>query len=175
MDDRAISLPEMLEAREKRAARRQAYFHSAVPGESLLQITVNIPGEVKNSDMIRRIYREAVRAVKELFPDARLLPESSENRRTGPEAYVSLSHTGMLIKKQSCQLEENHLLGRLWDIDVFTDPNHSVSRSEIGFPERRCYICDRPAHECSRSKRHSLDAILEHIRDLFRQFSTEIP
>lgn len=174
MEDKPISLAEMLDAREKRASIRRAFFCKNKEGISLLQITVNIPGSLKNSNMIRDIYREAIRAVLEIFPQAHLLPSSSEDRITGPEAYLSLSLSGEEIKRESCHLEDNHILGRLWDIDVFTDTNHSLSRSEIALNGRICYLCDRPAHECSRSKRHSLEEIQEHIKNIYSQFSVGI-
>lgn len=171
MEDKLVALPEMLEAREKRAALRYAYFGRLKDGSSLLQITVNIPGSLKNNDMIRDIYREAIHTVCQLFPKALVLPESSETRKTGPEGYLSLALRGEDIKKKTSILEDSHILGRLWDIDVFTDPNHSLSRSEIGMTGRSCYLCERPAHECSRSKRHSLEDIQEHIYKIYRQFS----
>ncbi|OQY32976.1 MAG: citrate lyase holo-[acyl-carrier protein] synthase [Spirochaetaceae bacterium 4572_59] len=175
MEDNPVSLPEMLVAREQRAVFRYAYFSRINDSSSLLQITVNIPGSVKNSDMIRDIYREAIRAVCQLFPEAQLLPESSDIRKTGPEGYLSLFLWGEDIKRKTSLLEDSHILGRLWDIDVFTDPNHSLSRSEIGMTGRSCYLCERPAHECSRSKRHSLKEIQEYINNIYRQFSVGNP
>jgi holo-ACP synthase len=121
--------------------------------------------------MIEDIYREALRSLEQVLSGAELLPESSPAKKTGPEGYLRLSLPADEAKRRTCLLEDSHTLGRLWDLDVFTDPDHSISRSDIGFTDRLCYICDRPAHECSRSKRHSLVEITRHIEELYRRYS----
>ena len=169
-----VSLQEMLDARERRGALRHAFFSRTNPPLTLLQITVNIPGPVKNSDMIREIYEEALRTINDHLPGAELMPESSDDLKTGPEGYYRLSLTGDEAKRKTSLLEDRCPLGRLWDMDVFTDPDHSVSRRDLGLESRRCYLCDSPAHECSRSKRHSLEKIRTHIETLYREHTGRI-
>jgi len=169
-----VSLQDMLDARERRVALRHAFFSGSDPPQTLLQITVNIPGPVKNSDMIRDIYEEAIRSVNDHLPGAEFLPESSGDLKTGPEGYCRLSLTGDEAKSKTSLLEDRCPLGRLWDMDVFTDPDHSVSRRDLGLESRRCYLCDSPAHECSRSRRHSLDRIGIHIENLYREYAGRI-
>ncbi|MEY8292793.1 citrate lyase holo-[acyl-carrier protein] synthase [Carnobacteriaceae bacterium 52-44] len=54
-------------------------------------------------------------------------------------------------------IEENHPLGRLFDLDVLMlDQNNEVqgkSRTKLGLPVRRCFLCERPAKDCGRSRR----------------------
>ena len=173
--DAPVSLQEMLDAREKRGILRQRCFTSPDAPSSLIQISINMPGAVKNSPMIRDIYGEALRQVKETFPEAELLPESSASRKTGPEGYYLLSLPGDEVKRKTCFLEDNHILGRLWDLDVYTAQDQQISRSDLGLGGRLCYLCGRSAHECSRSRKHSLEEIHSHIGELYRQYSDKSP
>ena len=97
--------------------------------------------------------------------DARLLI-------TGPESFWSVNAPASQVKKATILLEESHPLGRLWDIDVFCPENGLLSRKSVGENKRRCFICDEPAHVCSRMRRHSLHSlqtVMEaRINDYFR-------
>jgi holo-ACP synthase len=84
--------------------------------------------------------------------DARLLI-------TGPESFWSVNAPASQVKKATILLEESHPLGRLWDIDVFCPENGLLSRKSVGENKRRCFICDEPAHVCSRMRRHSLHSL----------------
>ena len=169
--DKPVTLPEMLAAREDRFALRRAFFRGESEGVSLLQVTVNMPGPVKNSDRIRHIFDTCMMLIGRAFPSAGVLPESSRDKNSGPEGFVSLCEPAREIKKSVCRLEEESPLGRLWDIDVFITPVASVSRRDIGLDERKCFLCGDSAHACARSGKHPLEEILCYIDTLYREFA----
>ncbi len=166
--DRAVTLQQMLDTREKRSFLRRRYFNSDREG-LFLQFTLNIPGERKNSDLIRRVFREGLKELESRFPTIRFLKESDEDKNTGPEGFAILRGRPLEIKKILCESEENHPLGRLWDFDLFVSPDRSVSREETGFEGRLCLICDHPAHQCSRSRSHSVEDIHRKIQEMCRK------
>ena len=69
------------------------------------------------------------------------------------------------VKRAAVALEDSHPLGRLFDLDVI-GPDGPLSRTEIGAPERRCLLCDRPARLCMRGHRHSYQELLAAIDTL---------
>ncbi len=166
--DKLVTLPEMLAAREERFAVRRVFFQKESNTPALLQITVNSPGPGKNSDKIRHIFDTCIMLIGKEFPSAKVLPVSSRNKNSGPEGFISLCEPAREIKEVVCRLEEEHPLGRLWDIDVFTTPVSSVSRQDIGLDERKCFLCGDSAHACARSKKHSLEEVLSYIDALYR-------
>jgi len=168
MGDEPVSLNEMLDARERRASLRRDFF-SRNEGSCLLQITVNIPGSGKNSPMIREIFHASLKALGEQFPEGHMLPESSRLLKTGPEAWIRLDEPAVRIKQKTGALEESHVWGRLWDIDVFTGPDRSLSRRDVGLGARSCYLCGRPAHECARSGAHSKESLRAFIGELYEK------
>ena len=57
--------------------------------------------------------------------------------------------------------EESLPNGRLLDIDI-TD-KRPISRSDLGLPPRRCFICSGVAAECVATQRHSREEIAAFI------------
>ena len=55
-------------------------------------------------------------------------------------------------------LEETKI-GRLYDIDVLEKENTKISRKDLGFPERKCLLCNNPACQCGRSRKHSIEEL----------------
>ena len=71
-----------------------------------------------------------------------------------------------IIKQALAVPEEEIALGRLYDIDIIRKDRTKVSREEIGLPHRTCLLCGHPAHECSRSRRHTVDELVARIQEM---------
>ena len=66
-------------------------------------------------------------------------------------------------------LEERHPYWRLADLDVLwleAGEVQSISREALGYPRRRCFLCDKEAKLCGRSRTHSVEAIQQKINEL---------
>lgn len=59
-----VTLLEMLDAREQRAATQKELLETA-PEASLLSATMNIPGEVKNSPTLTAVFLEVIDEVEQ--------------------------------------------------------------------------------------------------------------
>lgn len=156
-DGPTIILPEMLEARESRAAAQKEIL-TANHDAALLSATMNIPGPVKNSPTLKKIFEEMIETI-----ESRLFNVSVahlyRSKKTGPEYYLAVSLTSQELKKQMVTIEETHPYGRLMDLDVLWLEDgdiKSVSRQELGLPRRRCYVCQQDAKECGRSRKHTI-------------------
>lgn len=160
-----VTLEEILANREARAKRQQALLAAyALP---LVSFTVNMPGPVKDNDASRAIFRQGLEALKKCCEShgwkRMALEEHSAN--TGPEALCSVDCDAGDLKTALVALEDEHPLGRLFDLDVLRPSGEHLSRRDLGAAMRRCLICERPAAECARSRAHSLDELLRAIQD----------
>ena len=63
-----VTLLEMLDAREQRAATQKELLETA-PEASLLSATMNIPGEVKNSPTLTAVFLEVIDEVEQQLLD----------------------------------------------------------------------------------------------------------
>ena len=127
-----------------------------------------------------------------LFEEERDLP-------TGFEAFLVVDLPAREVKRACCEIEDSHPHGRLMDIDVLercpVEPGMTgkepgmtgkepgmtgsvtagcdrlsiLSRTEVGLPERRCLLCERPARECIRAGRHTTDELLARISEILKR------
>jgi len=165
-----VSLAEMLETRERRVSRQEALLHKW-PDASLLLATMNIPGPVKSSVVLSRIFSQMVAQIKKQLADIHVLYKVEYDIKTGPEFYLLADVSPMFLKEVMIDLEENFPYGRLFDLDIhyFADSLQSISRQDINLPPRQCLICHREAKECGRQRRHSVEEMQEKIAEIINQ------
>ena len=61
------------------------------------------------------------------------------------------------FKEKMMKLEDEHPLGRLIDLDVYSNnKENSLSRDTL----RKCYLCDQPAFVCQKEKNHHIDELI---------------
>lgn len=169
MDERTPTLEQVLARREARQQRqRELLAERHMP---LVSLTVVAPGPVKQSELIERIYAEAVAEVEQRIRDIELWPwwdREETLAETGPELLLSVDAFVGDLKRALVDLEDTHPWGRLWDLDV-VDERGPITRAMIGAEPRRCLLCERPSPECARSRRHSVAELQQAVADLVTQ------
>ena len=117
-----ITLEQLLESRDRRAERQRSLL-ALYPGRTLLCLTVMLPGPVKRSSSSLRIASAAVAAVRSTFD---LQFEELRDLETGYEGYFIVDLDPISAKRLAVSLEEEHPLGRLFDLDVIVPASFSV-------------------------------------------------
>ena len=149
------TLQDILEARERRAARQQQLLGAY--GRTLVCFTMNIAGPEKYSPLIAEGFRlgcERLTAQLAQFP---ILYSQRLPRHTGCEAFFVVDADPDTVKKRTVAIEEADDLGRLFDMDVFRPDGTRLERER----ERRCLLCGESAKVCGRSRAHSVQALQE--------------
>ena len=105
--------------------------------------------------------------------------EESRDLETGFEMYMVVDIPAEEVKLICCDIEDTHPLGRLMDIDVITEMRQDgalaepsprpMTRAEVGLQERRCLICERPARECIRARRHTAGELLARYNEILKR------
>ncbi|MBO1305152.1 citrate lyase holo-[acyl-carrier protein] synthase [Enterococcus sp. 669A] len=167
-DGPEITLEEMLESREERAAMQKELLHADTQS-TLLCATMNIPGSVKTSMKLEEIFKTITEAIEQeltgISPNANLYWE----KNTGLEYYLLLPMKPEELKAKMVQIEETHPYGRLVDLDVLwqeAEEIKSISREALGVAPRRCFICDKNAKECGRARTHSISEMHQAIAQI---------
>jgi holo-ACP synthase len=162
----AVSLEDVLASRELRV-RRQAMLleRHRVP---VVSLTIVMPGPVKDNRWARRALQEGMVAFDRLCERTKwpVLAHEHQWLPTGPEALYAVNADAVKLKASAIELEDNRPIGRLWDFDIIGLGMSAISRKAFGFPPRRCLVCQQPAHECGRARRHSVDLLLATIRSI---------
>lgn len=166
------ALPDMLCARERRAARQREMLAGAGVGESLLSITLSIPGPHKTSDVLERVFDALVSEVDRALEGVPVRDRLRTGGVSGPELLMLVELDARELKRRMVDIEQAHPLGRLADLDVLGrtgDTFGSVSRTELGCPPRSCLICDGEAKACARSRAHTVSEMQEKIAEIIQQ------
>lgn len=161
-----ISLTQLLAARDARAHQQQRWLSRW--GHTLISTTLVWPGDVKDTSSARAVMAVANVTLKELIHANGWEITRHETRHliTGPESFWSVNAPAIEVKKAAIRVEDNHPLGRLWDVDVFCPDTGLLSRKSVGDNKRRCFICDEPAHVCARMQRHSLQTLQAVMKEM---------
>lgn len=167
---REQSLEDVLSRREERFA----YIKKLVEeyGHTVVCYKLNIPGPIKNNPHIAKIFAQGQRAILRAIGEDLLLYRDEKRSDAGDEAYFVLEGKAADIKRKMCAIEEEHVFGRLFDIDVLSEQG-AVSRTELGFAERKCLICEKRAVECARSRSHSVEELREKIGMIFERYAQD--
>ena len=78
--------------------------------------------------------------------------------------YLITDLPALEAKRVTCDIEDSHPLGRLFDIDVMDADGVPISRQTVGGEPRRCLLCDHESRWCMRNHSHSQEELMAHIK-----------
>ena len=160
----SVSLDQVLRARERRVHIQNKMLEDAGPDQCLVCLTLNIAGDIKRTPMTRMLFDRGMADLGSLCFN--MIDNYVLDDVTGTEAFWLLSEDASYVKTKLEAAEDSFPAARLYDFDVLVPGGQKLSRS-IG---RRCLICDSPAVECARSRRHGLEAVRSATDDLLKEF-----
>ncbi|CDI50767.1 citrate lyase holo-[acyl-carrier protein] synthase [Clostridium tetani] len=136
----------------------------------LLCLRVNYPGAIKDNETSRGISNILKSEIENKF-DTQIVYKYYKSTAEGPILILIIDNIAEEIKKHSIYVEENHFLGRCADIDVYNVDGTGISRTSLGYKPRKCFICENMAQNCVRSRRHSIEEVINYIEERYRKFN----
>lgn len=163
------NIAQVLKAKDKRVVLQQKIFEK-YPDQTLVDVNLNIPGPIKNNRYLEKLFNYGIKELEnswdKLGYSYKLVVSLDED--TGCENFYILDLPIKIVKKTTINFEDQTELGRLFDADVLIkDKNAAISRRDLGKQPRKCFICNRPAKECARSRRHSVAEMQNYISKLY--------
>lgn len=161
----------ILDDREKRVAHIEKLLLNNV---TVISLRCNYPGRDKNNaDTLKviNIINEVVNKRLEILKQKYFT--SSE----GPIYLYTVKEKPENVKNIMIDIEDNHFLGRLVDLDVYYNSIKSFSRKDFQKPPRSCFVCDKEAFDCIINKRHTLLELTNYFHkqvELFEKLPLEI-
>ena len=149
-----ITLDALLKSRDDRHALQQQ-LRQQHPESTLVCLTVVMPGSVKRNLYSVVTAQAALTALLDRLGE-HVQATRARDLATGYEAYLITDLPALEAKRVTCDIEDSHPLGRLFDIDVM-EP-------------RRCLLCDHEARWCMRNHSHSQEELMAHIRQLIDDY-----
>ncbi|HOI84782.1 MAG TPA: citrate lyase holo-[acyl-carrier protein] synthase [Acholeplasmataceae bacterium] len=158
----------ILDAREKRAFLLSYMLSKGY--DAVISIRANIPGIHKNSPEAYVVVRYFESMIKHEIGYIHLERLDGED---GPYVLLSVQADDLqALKKSLIDIEDGQPIGRLVDVDLW-HIDGSISRRDLGYPSRRCYLCDREAHHCARNRTHPLSETLAFVEETVKHHLEE--
>lgn len=166
IDGSPITLEQMLHTRDLRAQNQQHWLKQYK--QPLISLTLVIPGTIKQSSGAAYLFKIALQAIEALCHAAQLpiIHQQDFSSLCGYEALLAIHSDAQELKALCVQLESNHPLGRLWDIDVICPHKGILSRKTNALSVRQCLVCQQDAHACARSSTHSVPELIHAIEEI---------
>ncbi|MBR0357686.1 MAG: citrate lyase holo-[Clostridia bacterium] len=162
-----VTLEQVLHSRTRRVERQQALLLEGAP--CLVSFTLNIPGDIKQFPLAQAAFQEGLDLLRQAFGKS-VLKEETIDEPTGSEALLAVDADPVDTKRKTVAMEDDHPLGRLFDMDVLDPDGRSLSRTELGAPQRTCLLCGNSAKVCGRSRAHSLPELRQAIAVLLDNY-----
>ncbi len=164
-----IELESLLESRDQRwAFQQQLLKRYRLP---LVSFMINMPGPVKRSPLSEKLHALGCSELQKVL-GSDIIWSTVKLLDTGCEGYFIVDLEAAPLKGLTCNLEDNHPLGRLWDFDIHTQLGQ-ISRAQLDIAPRTCLICNNIASACARSRAHSVQELLSHIQNMVNQYFGE--
>lgn len=158
---------DILNAREERVCLIENLIEKySLP---IVCLRINYPGENKDNEITRSISEVLKKEVINVFKDD-IVYEEFKFTAEGPLLILVIEEEAFTVKKKTIELEENHLLGRLGDIDVYDKDGNGISRKDLGYPSRKCFICSDMAQNCVRAQKHSINEVIKFIQERYIKY-----
>ena len=160
------SVSNILRARES----RQGVLSQALSKGHLATVflSLNIPGFEKTPPGSEALFFWGLRALSAAFPEIAISGKACD--ALGHYAILSLDLDPVAVKKRCISLEMSEPFARLIDLDVYSCEGLQIDRGSIGLSGRTCLLCDQPAVECIRAKRHTFEDVIGKIHELLSDF-----
>lgn len=161
----------VLANKDERVAVQKDLFNK-FPEDVLLDVKLNIPGPIKNNCYLKEIFDKGIVILEQMLQrqhlSFRLL--KAWDKQTGCENFYLLSASEIAVKKTAIEFEDQTKLTRLFDADVLLKNQlGAISRTDLQQPVRKCFLCNRPAKECARSRRHSVSELQNYISQIYSE------
>lgn len=168
MREREYNADEVLAAREKRVGLIGKLLERY--NTPLLVMRVNYPGLKKTNDLTVNIIRDMSRLICTILRSDKVCGKVQLQGAEGPILYVAVNEDVLVLKTIAIDFEEKHRLGRCLDLDVYDLEGRNIGRQELGYPSRKCYLCEDDAHHCVRARRHSEHEVIAYIAEKYREY-----
>jgi holo-ACP synthase len=130
---------------------------------------INYPGMDKNSKEAEMAFKDLKILMNEGFRSD-FIYRVYLNGYDGQSMLGVVNKDALEAKKAAIKIEEEHSLGRIFDIDVYIKDGSSLGREKISKTERKCVMCGQNARVCIKLQRHSQEEVLIEINKQIKRY-----
>lgn len=156
----------ILDARENRAHHIEELMKKN-KYKTIVILKSNVPGANKNPDRLKFICNLYDSLIRKEF-ERKITARGNKESIDGNYVYYVIEEDGNIVKEKAILIEEENVLGKLVDIDVYNEK--SISRADLQCEMRKCLICDNYSHMCVRNKTHKDEELFSKIDEITEKY-----
>lgn len=130
---------------------------------------INYPGNNKNAKEAKEAFNILLKSIEEVF-QSYTIDKVITSGYDGSGVILVLNIESKAAKGKAVAIEENHSIGRIFDIDIYDTDGAPLSREDKGMQPRKCMVCGQNARECMKLKRHSLEETLKIVNGIINNY-----
>lgn len=172
IDKKNTNLNDVLKFRDYKANTIKFYLER-YPSCNIISFGLNIPGSNKISDSAFKVFSAGISQIKSALLDLDVIGVNSKRIEDVAGNCMILAVKGRSaseIKNAMITIEDNHPLGRIFDIDVFNSKGESISRESLNIPPRSCFLCKKYAKDCGRNQTHRRQELNAYVTGLINDY-----
>ena len=162
-----LTLDEIVESRKRRATKIQNIAKEY--NNTVVCLTLNVPGKIRVFELLEHAFFDGCKRFEEHFKDV-IVHEAHSPHATGYEAYFVVDKDPKEVKEVAIKLEEQDELGLVFNYNVYGADGVEVNRPDLGYPERKCMLCDHSAAECMRLSTHTPEDVVIKVQDIIEKY-----
>lgn len=129
---------------------------------------INYPGQDKNTREAKIAFEGLEAAINEGFKEA-FIYTAFLSGYDGQSIIGVVNKDALEAKKVGIKIEEEHSLGRMFDIDIYTKDGSSLGREKVSKSQRKCIVCGQDARVCIKLGNHSQKEVLWEINKMIKR------
>lgn len=135
----------------------------------LISIKVNFIRDNKNNDLISGIIQCFDDAFTEIFK-YKIRFKLFHIAKEGPILIMLIDVDPYEIKKDTVEIEEKHILGKCVDINVYNTNDEKIARTQLGLPQKKCFLCGGNIEDCISHNKHSEEEVVEYMGKMYKNY-----
>ncbi|MDV7103418.1 citrate lyase holo-[acyl-carrier protein] synthase [Vibrio sp. TH_r3] len=171
----SVSLYDSYLCKETRLKKQQQLLKKyACP---VITLKAHMPRELRHNNYVTPLIAQGLEAIQHTLSNHGMRCISNEEFQStaGLEHYLAVKcRSASELKKLMMNIESQHYLGQLLDINVMNSEGKTLSRGSCELSARKCIICDQIAPVCAKNHRHSNKELDKQIRSMMDSIATEI-
>lgn len=139
---------------------------------TLVTVRVNYPGLEKSNFITDEIQGIISNEISEICEDIIIFKKEYKSLE-GCITHFLIDLNLLKTKELMINIEENHILGRCVDIDVYEMNENkivTISRKDLNKKNRKCFLCELAANICSRNQSHSINEIKLYFENKYKEY-----
>lgn len=164
-------LQKILDERERRFLRQIELIN--LYKSPLVTFTLNIPGKIKNSNLIKSFFLKTLNVIKEkmLQNNISIIYEEILSGEVGNFSFLVIDFNDVkILKNILIEIEEKLEYGRLLDIDVLDKNAKKISREELNLKSRKCLLCQNTANYCIKNSTHTYEELRKKVMEYINKY-----